>query len=283
MLTPIPDGTASRLLARLADVSGELDAHGVTRSHDLYGRTFQRLISDRKFLATFYTLPESAALLAELAAGVIDVDWADPEAVTGLRACDFACGTGTLITAAYHALPARHRRAGGDDAAIHRRMMAFHFLVDELERLERRLRIVAVVKEFANRGRDARVDCSGNRKDASRRRIPHKRRSGRTRRGSRNGPASSSVTTTAPSRCADRRPRGRFRCAETVRPQRLTRRSDSTTGTWGSLQVETPSPQQGAIAVSFATFPPRGIRAPRPPQCFTANRHGHGRMAAPQG
>ena len=123
VLTPIPDGTASRLLARLADVSGELDAHGVTRSHDLYGRTFQRLISDRKFLATFYTLPESAALLAELAAGLIDVDWTDPEAVTGLRACDFACGTGTLITAAYHALLARHRRAGGDDAAIHRRMM----------------------------------------------------------------------------------------------------------------------------------------------------------------
>ena len=123
VLTPIPDGTAARLLARLADVSGELDAHGVTRSHDLYGRTFQRLISDRKFLATFYTLPESAALLAELAAGLIDVDWADPEALTGLRACDFACGTGTLITAAYHALLARHRRAGGDDAAIHRRMM----------------------------------------------------------------------------------------------------------------------------------------------------------------
>ena len=123
VLTPIPDGTASRLLARLADVSGELDAHGVTRSHDLYGRTFQRLISDRKFLATFYTLPESAALLAELAAGLIEVDWADPEALTGLRACDFACGTGTLITAAYHALLARHRRAGGDDAAVHRRMM----------------------------------------------------------------------------------------------------------------------------------------------------------------
>ena len=123
VLTPIPDGTAARLLARLADVSGKLDAYGVTRSHDLYGRTFQRLISDRKFLATFYTLPESAALLAELAAGLIDVDWADPEAVTGLRACDFACGTGTLITAAYHALLARHRRAGGDDAAIHRRMM----------------------------------------------------------------------------------------------------------------------------------------------------------------
>ena len=123
VLTPIPDGTASRLLARLASVSSELDAHGVTRSHDLYGRTFQRLISDRKFLATFYTRPESAALLAELAVGLLDVDWRDADAVTGLRACDFACGTGTLITAAYHALLARHRRAAGDDAAIHRGML----------------------------------------------------------------------------------------------------------------------------------------------------------------
>ena len=123
VLAPIPDGTAAGLLARLAGVSSELDAHGVTRSHDLYGRTFQRLISDRKFLATFYTRPESAALLAELAVGLLDADWRDPGALTGLRACDFACGTGTLITAACHALLARHRRAGGDDAAIHRGML----------------------------------------------------------------------------------------------------------------------------------------------------------------
>ena len=123
VLIPIPDGIAARLLDRLADVASELEAHGTTRSHDIYGRTFQRLITDRKFLATFYTLPESAALLAELVVGLIDADWSDPTALTGLRACDFACGTGTLITAAYHALLARHRRAGGDDAAIHRAMM----------------------------------------------------------------------------------------------------------------------------------------------------------------
>ena len=55
VLLPIPDGVASSLLDRLAVVSSGLDAHGVTQSHDIYGRTFQRLISDRKFLATFYT------------------------------------------------------------------------------------------------------------------------------------------------------------------------------------------------------------------------------------
>ena len=123
VLLPIPDGPAAQVLGTLADVSGELHAHGVTQSHDIYGRTFQRLISDRKFLATFYTLPASATLLAELAAGLLDTDWSDRETVSGLRACDFACGTGTLITAAYHAMLARHRRTGGDDAALHRDLM----------------------------------------------------------------------------------------------------------------------------------------------------------------
>ena len=37
---------------------------GATTYHDLTGRMFQTLITDRKFLATFYTLPESACLLA---------------------------------------------------------------------------------------------------------------------------------------------------------------------------------------------------------------------------
>ena len=36
-------------------------------AHDLTGRIFQTLIADRKYLATFYTLPASAALLARLA------------------------------------------------------------------------------------------------------------------------------------------------------------------------------------------------------------------------
>ena len=39
-------------------------ARGVNNDHDLTGQVFQRLIADRKYLATFYTLPASAALLA---------------------------------------------------------------------------------------------------------------------------------------------------------------------------------------------------------------------------
>ena len=123
VLRPIPNGTAAKILDELARVASELEAHGVTRSHDLYGRTFQRLIADRKFLATFYTLPSSATLLAELAVSLLDTAWNDAGAVTSLRICDFACGTGTLITAAYRAIAGRHRRRSGDDRKIHRQMM----------------------------------------------------------------------------------------------------------------------------------------------------------------
>ena len=84
---------------------------------------FQRLIADRKFLATFYTLPSSAHLLAELAVDRLDVDWANADDVLRLRIADFACGTGALLSAAYHRVAARHRRAGGDDRALHAAMM----------------------------------------------------------------------------------------------------------------------------------------------------------------
>ena len=123
ILLPIRNGTAQQILDRLARVASELDALGATSQHDLCGRMFQRLISDRKFLATFYTLPSSAALLAELAVSRLDVDWSDGEAVASLRIADFACGTGALLNAAYAAVTGRYRREDGDDREVHSRMM----------------------------------------------------------------------------------------------------------------------------------------------------------------
>ena len=123
VLLPIPNGTAQAVLDRLHGVAGELDGIGATSTQDLAGQMFGRLIADRKFLATFYTLPSSAALLAELAVSRLDVDWADSEAVKALRIADLACGTGVLLSAAYRAVAARHRRSGGDDAALHQEMM----------------------------------------------------------------------------------------------------------------------------------------------------------------
>ena len=89
---------------------------------------FQRLITDRKFLATFYTLPSSATLLADLAVARLDVHWSNREAVVALKIGDFACGTGALLNAAYEAVLSRYRRTGGDDRDIHPEMME-HALV----------------------------------------------------------------------------------------------------------------------------------------------------------
>ena len=125
LLLPIPNGTANAVLNRLAQAASDLAGLGATTLHDLSGRMFQTLIADRKFLATFYTLPTSAALLAELAVSRMDAetDWSDPDALTGLQIADMACGTGALLSAAYRALTARYRRTGGDDQALHRQMI----------------------------------------------------------------------------------------------------------------------------------------------------------------
>ena len=51
------------------------------------------------------------------------MDWSDAEAIGKLRIADFACGTGALLSAVYEQIAAKHERAGGDPAALHRAMM----------------------------------------------------------------------------------------------------------------------------------------------------------------
>ena len=123
VLEQLPPGDAARVLRTLRRTAQRVDASGVTNAHDLTGRIFQRLIADRKYLATFYTLPASAALLARIAVANMDVDWSDPDAIANLRIADFACGTGALLSAVYEQVAARHERAGGDSANLHTAMM----------------------------------------------------------------------------------------------------------------------------------------------------------------
>ena len=124
ILDHLPSGYAARILRTLELTAREVNATGVQNSHDLTGRIFQKLIADRKYLATFYTLPASAALLARLAVAKMQgVDWSNPEAIGKLRIADFACGTGALLSAVYEQIAARHERAGGDPAALHANMM----------------------------------------------------------------------------------------------------------------------------------------------------------------
>ena len=123
LLAPIRVQTANRILDPLARAADQLSEMGVNTRHDLSGRMFQSLIADRKFLATFYTLPTSATLLAELATRRLDTDWGDLPGYEQLSIADLSCGTGTLLSAAYHAVLTRYRHAGGDDSKIHRHMI----------------------------------------------------------------------------------------------------------------------------------------------------------------
>ena len=124
ILEQLPPRDAALVLSQLYDTAQEIESADVAHAHDLTGQIFQRLISDRKYLATFYTLPASAALLARLAVSKMDgVDWSDAGAIAGLRIADFACGTGALLSAVYEQIAARHERAGGDPAALHTPMM----------------------------------------------------------------------------------------------------------------------------------------------------------------
>ena len=120
----LPSHAAARILEHLRTTAHRIRSTGANVAHDLTGRVFQRLIVDRKYLATFYTLPASAALLARLAVAKLEgVDWSDAEAIGKLKVGDFACGTGALLSAVYEQFATRHERAGGAPAALHKAMM----------------------------------------------------------------------------------------------------------------------------------------------------------------
>ena len=132
ILTSTDDNVAGLVLTALSDTADELANIGVTSLHDMCGRMFQTLIADRKFLATFYTLPVSAALLADLAVPQLEVNWAKRRSIEKLRIADLACGTGILLSAAYQSILGRHRRTGGNDLRLHRPMMERSLIASDI-------------------------------------------------------------------------------------------------------------------------------------------------------
>ena len=120
----LPANKASSILKTLTNAAERIHEDGLLYEHDLTGHVFQRLIIDRKYLAAYYTLPESAALLASLAVSKMKgMDWSDADAIRQLRIADFACGTGALLSAVYDQIANRYERTGGDPEKLHEAMM----------------------------------------------------------------------------------------------------------------------------------------------------------------
>jgi hypothetical protein len=102
-------------LRALANLAYDIASSKVLLKHDLFGRIYHRLLLGNlvKYHATYYTSIPAARLLARLLINLpsdLTTKTVPPTYNNEpLRIVDFACGSGTLLSAIYKELDARHR------------------------------------------------------------------------------------------------------------------------------------------------------------------------------
>lgn len=109
-----PDSEAA--LRSLARTALQIVQQRAALRHDLMGRVYHQLLTDAKYLGTYYTSVPAATLLLKLA---LDpnrwpLDWKDLGQLSLLKVGDLACGTGTLLMAAAEAITDNYLRACGE-------------------------------------------------------------------------------------------------------------------------------------------------------------------------
>ena len=120
------DVEAAAVLGECAGTAALLLGMGAVGRHDLAGRIFNRLISERKLLAAYYTSIPASSLLAGLALSKdkwSHVDWNDIEELSQLSVVDPACGTGTLLMAAYRQFVQNSSVATSDTPLLHQALV----------------------------------------------------------------------------------------------------------------------------------------------------------------
>lgn len=107
ILDVIPNSEAwNGRLQELSTVAADVRGSGVLAKHDFMGRLFHRILlrTAGESYATYYTALPSAYLAARIAVGLSKNKFASLEQVADLRIADFACGSGTLLSASYTAV-----------------------------------------------------------------------------------------------------------------------------------------------------------------------------------
>ena len=120
---------AGEIIEELDKTTSLIQARRMTTSGDMYGVLFQRVIADKTKLATYYTRPNSAALIATLVTPSPDSDYYRPENLRHYTIADFACGTGLLLSSVYRMLVMNYEMNRNNDSnkkpfgEYHRTMM----------------------------------------------------------------------------------------------------------------------------------------------------------------
>ena len=121
------DELVGQVLLGLRDTAQKLINRGLAYVHELAGIVFQRLIVDRRFIKTYYTRPESVALLSTLVLPEKDFINENPdiirESLSKLKVADYACGTGALLNGVYQRLLGLYEQTGGRGETIHKNMV----------------------------------------------------------------------------------------------------------------------------------------------------------------
>ena len=127
ILSLIDDKEATEIIRNLLKMTDKINSMGLSTSTDMYGSLIQEMLTDRATLASFYTRPESAELLACLTVPSTGSPlYNSTTKMKELRVGDFACGTGTLLTSVYRQLGSRFEIASrkNDTAKIHSNLMS---------------------------------------------------------------------------------------------------------------------------------------------------------------
>lgn len=121
------DRLVGQVLWLLRNTARRLIDRGLEQVHELAGIVFQRLIVDRRFIKTYYTRPESVALLAAVVLPNKLLMNGGSEVIrnvlSNLKVADFACGTGALLNGVYQQLLALYEQANGNGRDIHQHMV----------------------------------------------------------------------------------------------------------------------------------------------------------------
>ena len=119
----------SHSLNRLAKAVEAIETARLGDHVSISGELFPKISDDRKEAAAFYTTTAAAELLTSLLIREDDGhDWQDQNLFRSLRVADLACGTGTLLRAAYRRVRTLHESVGGNSqttAELHKNAMEY--------------------------------------------------------------------------------------------------------------------------------------------------------------